>query len=354
MTASAISIENCRGYINCSKLWSYSVAVVTQESLKKSLNALFIGAAISAILYGSATQQTYRYFRMYPKDTLGIKVIIGALWIFDTLHTICTIHMCQYYLVVTYFSPLAVTTLVWSISGTIGSGAVLTAIANGVYARRIYIIGNKNIFLTIFTIVLPIVQFGFASAVFVELLLNRRFAIYTNFLWIITAAISSAAATDVALSTSIAWFLHVSRTGFERTNTLIDKLMAYTVGTGLLTSMVAVSALICDFIYMGIFFVLKKFYSNALLVWLNSRRPTIDMKASEMYDVGSLSLRYQSAVTPRSEIHIERITHTEQGRRSISMKPLDVTTSTINFVGDSLDRTLNPDLNRRDGAPYAM
>ncbi|KAI0743427.1 hypothetical protein C8Q80DRAFT_837671 [Daedaleopsis nitida] len=46
------------------------------------------------IMYGQAIQETYHYFRRYPKDGHTLKTIIAALLFFDTIHAIFVAHVC--------------------------------------------------------------------------------------------------------------------------------------------------------------------------------------------------------------------------------------------------------------------
>ncbi|TFK31581.1 hypothetical protein BDQ12DRAFT_739924 [Crucibulum laeve] len=314
---------------------SHTIAISPLASLlsiETTFGALLMGTFASLILYGLATNQTYRYYRCYPADKAGLKVIVGSLWVFDTLHTIFCIHVCHHYFVENYSNPLALLQSVWSLSATIGVGAIITIIANGFYARRIYIMGNKNIFITGITIILPLFQLGLAFDIDWMILaatgisaIHTSLLDYPSFSWIIIWGLASAAVTDVVLTITITYFLHQSRTGFDKTDTLIDKLMAYAVSTGFITSMTGVACLICvavmptKLIYMSIHFVLKKresqsaeftiplltvseVYSNSLLVWLNSRKSSSTQHT--VYQVGSFDFKSTKNSDPTSSTSI--------------------------------------------------
>jgi hypothetical protein len=53
-----------------------------------------------------------------------------------------------------------------------------------------------------------------------------------------------AAAGDVLIAAMLCTMLHVQRTGFKKSDTMINKLMIFVVNTGLLTSVCAVMSLV--------------------------------------------------------------------------------------------------------------
>ncbi|KAI0791246.1 hypothetical protein C8Q75DRAFT_67192 [Abortiporus biennis] len=80
----------------------------------------------------------------------------------------------------------------------------------------------------------------------------------------------------------ISWSLYSGfaveyRTGVTRVDRVINTLMTYMINTGLLTSICALLCLITfitlpgRYVYFAFYFVLSKFYVNALLATLNSR-----------------------------------------------------------------------------------
>jgi len=87
-----------------------------------------------------------------------------------------------------------------------------------------------------------------------------------------------AAAGDVLIALVLCTMLQRSRTGFRRTDTMINKLMLFTINTGLLTSLCAVASLISivaapsTFIYIAFYFTLGRLYSNSLMATLNARK----------------------------------------------------------------------------------
>jgi len=87
-----------------------------------------------------------------------------------------------------------------------------------------------------------------------------------------------AAAGDVLIAIVLCSMLQKSRTGFKKSDTMINKLIIFTMNTGLLTSFCAVASLISilaapnTFIYIAFFFNIGRLYSNTLMATLNARQ----------------------------------------------------------------------------------
>ncbi|KAF9554442.1 hypothetical protein CPC08DRAFT_712905 [Agrocybe pediades] len=109
-----------------------------------------------------------------------------------------------------------------------------------------------------------------------KLLQPRRRIGFTLVLSILVNAL--AAAGDVLIAASLCALLHFSRTGFQRSDTMINKLIMFSVNTGVLTSLCAVASLISitvagnTFLYIAFFFCIGRLYTNSLLATLNARK----------------------------------------------------------------------------------
>ncbi|KAG8218151.1 hypothetical protein J3R82DRAFT_3693 [Butyriboletus roseoflavus] len=103
-----------------------------------------------------------------------------------------------------------------------------------------------------------------------------------------------AAAGDVLIAAFLCSLLQMSRTGFRRSDTMINKLIVFSINTGLLTSICAVASLISiaawptTFIYIAFYFCLGRLYCNSLLATLNARK---GLRGGSGSDEMSLSLQ---------------------------------------------------------------
>jgi len=83
---------------------------------------------------------------------------------------------------------------------------------------------------------------------------------------------------DVLIAAALFYFLRRSRTGFKKSDTMISRLIMFTVSTGFLTSICAIASLVSilvwgqTLIYVAFYFSLGRLYSNSLLATLNARQ----------------------------------------------------------------------------------
>jgi hypothetical protein len=135
----------------------------------------------------------------------------------------------------------------------------------------------------------------------------------TKFRWTIISTLTIGTASDVCIAACICWGLLSRRSGFAPTDRLIDRLVGFVVGSGLLTSVVAVVEVTLyatrnDFIWLAFFAVLAKLFSNSLLASLNERRILNQMGTTESQEELSTppaDLRQQQVPPPPSN----RVSH---------------------------------------------
>ncbi|KAI0710319.1 hypothetical protein C8T65DRAFT_739767 [Cerioporus squamosus] len=101
----------------------------------------------------------------------------------------------------------------------------------------------------------------------------------------------SAALTDVTIAAILCTILQCSKTGYAKSNRLINKLMAFTINTGLLTSTCACISLITflalpgSFVYICFFLLMGHLYCNSLLASLNPRERLRDGLAMSLNEI---------------------------------------------------------------------
>jgi len=86
------------------------------------------------------------------------------------------------------------------------------------------------------------------------------------------------AAADMAIAMILVWYLKREMSSFGRINSLVTRLIQYTIATGLVTSLLALGCLVAyvlsldSLIFLAMHFSLGRMYTNALLATLNSRK----------------------------------------------------------------------------------
>ncbi|KAB5591167.1 hypothetical protein CTheo_5376 [Ceratobasidium theobromae] len=255
-------------------------------AMDETFGATYIGVVIATFLYGILTLQTYIYWMRYIHDSLFDRLFVVALWMVDTLQLVFICYMQYYYTITNYANPSALAFNDWSFNCEVGLTAVITFMVQIFFARRAWFftrrVGSrftatlKTQILGVIIAVITLAQLSFGLASFVMTFKLGQFARFIEYRWLVALWLGSASVCDVLIVYMLSTALVTQRTGFGKTDALIDKLLRYTINTGLLTSIFAIVDLITfctmnNMIHLGFNFVLGKLYTNTLLATLNAR-----------------------------------------------------------------------------------
>jgi len=246
--------------------------------LDNTFGALLIGVIVAGALWGVTCSQTFLYYRTYPEDALHLKVLVGAVWALDTAHQALITHTAYTYLV-THFSQLPfLGQMVNSLVIEVFFNGFVTLLVQAFFARRVWVLSKKNWFLTGLVSAFILAEF---VAVMIYAIKGVRFTTLAQLggLKALSLSVNAlAAAGDVIIAAILCWMLQTSRTGFKSSDTMITKLIAFTINTGLLTSVCAIASLITisalpnAFVYILFYFAIGRLYCNSLLATLNARK----------------------------------------------------------------------------------
>ncbi|KAH7908193.1 hypothetical protein BJ138DRAFT_1158251 [Hygrophoropsis aurantiaca] len=174
-------------------------------------------------------------------------------------------------------NPMAIAAPVWYVLVHVAITSLTDVLIRLMFARRVWRLSQQNFILTGLTIgisltdlicglIITVKAFGLHS--FTELS-KISTLLYINFI----AGFSG----DFLVAVVLCWYLYRSRTGFQRTDTLVKTLVSYIITTGLLTAIDASLGMIFyivmpnNFIFIAFYFNLAKMYINSYLALLNAR-----------------------------------------------------------------------------------
>ncbi|PPQ92880.1 hypothetical protein CVT25_009767 [Psilocybe cyanescens] len=237
----------------------------------KTFGAILLGGLYASLLSGIVLVQVIIYFKLYPSDTTQIKSLVLVVWLLDTSHTAFIWSALWSYLIEHYAQPIHIDMIHWDIAVRLHI-PFPTQLPNSSFPSRKFTAhhsddGNPNIHGPHFLCPphLHALHYGTFS----------RFR--DEIKWIFTTGLALSTAVDIFITGSLFMLLHLSRTGAANLNAVIDSLIKYAFETGLLTCAGTVISMICwltmptNLIFMGLHFVIGKFYANSLLVTLNMR-----------------------------------------------------------------------------------
>lgn len=256
-----------------------------------------IAVMVSCALFGITCAQTVYYYRTYPADHPYRKWLVAILFIMETAHLFLVSEAAHFFYVIVKAPEnlLGMFLIRKSFSASFAFTVIITSIVQAFYGWRVWSIANLHKWKTISVVLIAItsfLQFGFGVAVDVLLFTNPALtsvhqptvqALYS-------VQLATAMACDVIISIALVHFLNRSRSGFNSTESIIDRLVIYSVNVGLVTSAMS----ICTFVTFHTLLtstmftlfteVISKIYVNSLLVTLNSRnsiKTVMDKRGAE-------------------------------------------------------------------------
>ncbi|KAJ7500033.1 hypothetical protein FB451DRAFT_1207286 [Mycena latifolia] len=284
------------------------------------LGVMEIGVFFSLVMFGVVALQGYVYFRNCQSDRLGLKLLVGALLFFELCHSVASCHVIYYFTVVLAGVPeLEKAANTYSLSLTPVFETIITALVQGFFAYRIRLLSGR-IHLSLVCWGLCLLRFIGGMAIAAEGFLDiprepDYFQLQDNYGWLITAALNVGAILDLLISASLCFYIRQLYTPYNlpRSEELIHRLVAWTIQTGLITSITSVAVVISfqtmkhNFIWLALYTFLAKLYSNSLLVSLNARpqrREIIRAPSPKSWDASPPR-------TPNLTIEITRTTHVD-------------------------------------------
>ncbi|KAI0790945.1 hypothetical protein C8Q75DRAFT_805820 [Abortiporus biennis] len=272
-----------------------NAGLLALPKLDNTLGAVFIGLLVTSVLYGITCVQTYVYYMGTGKrDKLllhGAGFGRSAIGLLDASHVpLCyhkllqpaCAHFCSLDGIGVYNSPASDVPLTYNASchDLLKAFNVPTNV-NDVLTRTIFIYRiwrlSRSLSLAVGLMIMNFVCGAFGLVMTAKIHQLGSFEKLPGIEWLIYCVFGSIAFTDTSIAASLCIILWRMQTGFTKTDTQLQKLMKYSIHTGALTSLIAVIALISygsmphNFVYIGVYTTLPKFYFNALLATLNAR-----------------------------------------------------------------------------------
>ncbi|OBZ69062.1 hypothetical protein A0H81_11094 [Grifola frondosa] len=326
-----------------SPLWSLSLRRrLTMSVIDTTFGAALVGLVVASCLYGITLLQTYGYYkydkvasldcvgltssRQYPDDHLFVKSLVFTLLILDTLHVILCTRAIYWYLVTNFGSVDNLDITTWSMALQTDcnhvSQGLIGLIVEVFFARRVWLSKLSTFILISY---LPSwttssepkrihnghncrvggTTFRPGSSLYRGILVRftlGRFSRFGELTWVTCLGLGAAAAADILIAITMCFYLFRKRTGILRSDSVVTRLMIYSVNTGLLTSRLtylSVIATICvvtfaamptNFVWLSFFWVMGKCYVNSFLALLNSRgslREKVSRAAVQLGNVGN-------------------------------------------------------------------
>ncbi|KAL5512692.1 hypothetical protein ACEPAG_2958 [Sanghuangporus baumii] len=278
-----------------------SGAAAAMPALDDTMGVLFLGVVFAMALWGASSVQVYYYFNRYTKDALWMKIMVVVTWALDTTHQGLITHTIYTYLITNYGDAAFLGNIVDTLLFEVIFSSLIVLIVQSFFILRVWKLSHRNIPIVVVLSGLAIASFIVSALYTAKGLKLKTFARLTEIFSLSRAINITNVITDISIAACLIFLLQSSRTGFKRSDSIINRLILFSLNTGLLTSFDAVGSLIGNtvwgdtFIYILFYVNISRLYTNSLMATLNSRKGLNGVDESDGDQSVSLSQgRYRS------------------------------------------------------------
>lgn len=249
---------------------------------------------LSAALFGCLACQSYLYFARFRSDHLALKASVSAVILIQLGHFVCVISMLWTMTVSTYGDPSQLTVLPLAADLAVPLSGLTVFIVQSFYAFRLWRL-TRNAFLPILCQMLSLIaQISTFVVTAKAISMTDLVDFGNNQMLLVELSFVARAACDLITTAGIAWSLKKERdSGIGGTVTMIDLLIKWTIETGLVTSLLALTLATWfpnlkqqSFSWIGLWLLWPDVVGNTLLASLNRRlllRQGLKKRYPELY-----------------------------------------------------------------------
>jgi len=188
-----------------------------------TVGVLFIGISFNTFLYGLVAYQFLVYKNTKFNDPLWIKSVVAALFAIDTVHSAVAIYAGWQTCVTNYGNPASLAEVGWTIPFTAVATSCAAVITQFFLSHRVYKLTNS---IPVVAVLGLLSLLGFVFGVYAGVdsgVINevKNFAPLTPF---VICWLGFSTAADLAITFVLSFVLSRSRTGFRKTDTIVNLL----------------------------------------------------------------------------------------------------------------------------------
>ncbi|KAJ3517871.1 hypothetical protein NLJ89_g239 [Agrocybe chaxingu] len=241
-----------------------------------TVGVLLLGLFFNTFLYGLVVYQFIVYRNTRFNDPLWIKTLVGALFVVDTIHSAVAIYAGWEMCVTNYANPESLFVISWTIPFTAVATAVAAILTQGFLSHRVFkLTSNKPIVAVI--AVLSVLGFIFGVYAGIRSGIIKEVKNFSPLVPFVTCWLGFQTAADLVITAVLATVLFRAKTGYRKTDTVINRMIQGAVQTGLFASLFALADLFSFVLhrdtnlYAMFAYPIGRIYTNTLLYTLNAR-----------------------------------------------------------------------------------
>ncbi|THU94392.1 hypothetical protein K435DRAFT_163324 [Dendrothele bispora CBS 962.96] len=274
----------------------------TSVNLNLVLGARILGILFNSVLYGMLLIQAYKYYQAaFAKDSILLKCLIGFLCVLETLHSIFLWHHIYILTIVKFGNLTALNEISWSLCGAMAVTTLIIVTVQFFFLHRLYTISGSGYLPTIF-IPVQLIRIGFGLAAVAIASSTTLDGLATRFRWLLITLFALNSIIDSGTALSLAISFQKNYNPLLRTQKLSEKLIAWTIETGLLPSIYSLIEVVLmittENLFWSFFWIqASTLYCNAILSFLNGRISLRTAKAASHIPATSLGSRHVTTNT---------------------------------------------------------
>ncbi|KAF9043376.1 hypothetical protein BJ165DRAFT_1529415 [Panaeolus papilionaceus] len=247
--------------------------------LDDTIGIFEVGSAFAIFLFGIVTLQAHCYYTTFRDDGWMQKTMVGLLWLMELGHTIGVSYEVYRATITLHGQPHRLITFP-ALSSVIAIGGAITLCVQSFFSLRVYrVIRKPYAYVAFLCIAISSMRLVGGIVLSVAAVRSTSIDIYrVKWKWLIVLLLVSGTLVDVIITIAMLYYLCSARSrAMTRTAHIIDKLIVYTLRSGLLTSLSAIVLLVLfltkpkTMSWLAVYTFLAKLYSNSLLSVLNGR-----------------------------------------------------------------------------------
>ncbi|KAF9458716.1 hypothetical protein BDZ94DRAFT_1313044 [Collybia nuda] len=291
-----------------------------------------VGVMMAIFLFGLVTIQAFTYFQNYPEDSRGTKALVGFIWVLLFAHTLISAFS-LYRRAVTDFGQMSdLKSYPEALCGAFSLSGVIGATVQSYFAYRLRMLSGRSA-ISQLCWGLSFLRMASIFAISVTTCRAKTVEQYvTEYAWLVITSLSISAFVDVMIAAALSYCLYRRRKDvFKNAQRVVDKLIAWSIHTGALTSissilMLALYVAVDGFAWMAVYLVLSGLFANYLLGSLNARQSL----RSDMYpkftflDMVTMSFQENPSLPSTTSLSLQTVTvelrgHAEQRTAVVRM-----------------------------------
>ncbi|KAJ3554437.1 hypothetical protein NM688_g3113 [Phlebia brevispora] len=241
-----------------------------------TLGVLLVGIFFNTYLFGLVTYQFASYWRTKFNDPWPIRMMVNFLFVLDCSHSAFVIYMAWDYCVANYNNPAVLQLALWPLTFTPIATAIASFITQTFLGWRVYRLTHSYaLYGFILLISLLACIFGMICGVRAMIIaLSAKLVVLQH---LVTAWLVFQVFADVFIAATLGLFLWRSKTGFEKTDSVVNRLIRGAIQTGIFAAAFSLGDLISfltapDANFYGMFAIpIGRIYTNTLLDTLLAR-----------------------------------------------------------------------------------